>query len=330
MAAALEKVVLVTRKTRMQELVARYNTPDQAKFHVGQQLENYFARKKSVSLSGARSMAKEAVKQYVDEDEAYRPAVEGLLRQLETLDVEVQAIDRALVPTFLFTEHDIVLTLGQDGLVANCAKYAGAQPIVGVNPDPKRFDGVLLPFTVRDAVPAVEGLLKGRGKLCEVTLAEAVLNDGQRLLAFNDLFIGAKSHISARYRIRWDDRAEDQSSSGLIVSTGAGSTGWLSSMFNMAAGLAESTGGKPGQRPSLGWEDRDLFFVVREPFVSRTSAAGVVAGRVGEAHSLEIESLMAEGGVIFSDGVESDFLQFNSGALAVVRPAALRARLVVR
>jgi len=326
---ALDKVVIVTRKTRMQELVARYNTPDQAKFRVRQQLANYFSEKKSYSAKRALSMAEAAVQEYEDEDEAYRPAVDGLLRRLGKLDVEVQAIDRALVSTFQFTEHHVVLTLGQDGLVANCAKYAGAQPIVGVNPDPGRIDGVLLPFDLANAVAAVENVLQGRARFREATLAEAVLNDGQRLLAFNDLFIGAKSHVSARYRIRRGDEAEDQSSSGLIVSTGAGSTGWLSSMFNMAAGLVRSTGGKPGKAPKLGWEDRDLFFVVREPFVSRTSAAGIVAGKVSDSHPLEIESLMAEGGVIFSDGVESDFLEFNSGALAAIRPAARRARLAV-
>jgi NAD kinase len=324
----LEKVVVVTRKTRMQELVGRYNTPGQAKFHIRAQLENDLVARKHVPLQKARSMALGAADEYEKEDDAYQPVVRDLVRRLSELDVEVHPIDRTLVPTYLFTEHDIVLTLGQDGLVANCAKYAGSQPIVGVNPDPARFDGVLLPFRADDAVGAVESLLRGRARTREATLAEAVLNDGQRLLAFNDLFIGAKTHVSARYQIRWADRSENQSSSGVIVSTGAGSTGWLSSTFNMAAGL-EAGGGGTVARPSLRWEDRELFFVVREPFISRMSAAGVVAGRVGEDASLEIESQMSEGGVIFSDGVESDYLEFNSGALAAIRPAAQRARLVV-
>jgi len=42
-----------------------------------------------------------------------------------------------------------------------------------------------------------------------------------------------------------------------------------------------------------------------------------------------LESLMPSAGVIFSDGMESDFLQFNSGAIARVRAAEQRARLVV-
>ncbi len=323
-----EKVVVVTRRTRLQELVSRHNTPGQAKFYVGQQLENFYAAKKSVSSGEARARAKRAVADYQAEDDAYRPAVESVVRRLSEMDVRVETIDRALVPSYLFTERDVVMALGQDGLVANCAKYAAGQPIVGVNPDPARFDGTLLPFGVEEAAGAVAALLAGRARTREATLAEATLNDGQSLLAFNDLFIGARTHVSARYRIRVGGREESQSSSGVVVSTGAGSTGWLSSMFNMASGLAGGAGRVAP--PKLRWEDRELVFVVREPFVSRTSAAGVVAGRVQEGAALEIESLMSEGGVIFSDGVESDFLQFNSGALAAVRPAARRARLVVR
>jgi NAD kinase len=329
-APKLEKVVVVTRRTRMQELVSRYNTPEQAKFHIRSQLENDLVQRKKVPLGKARGLAGAAVASYQNEDDVYQPAVEALVRGLSHLDVEVHRIDRSLVPTYLFTEHDVVVALGQDGLVANCAKYAGSQPIVGVNPDPARFDGVLLPFQVGGAVAAVESVLRGRARLREATLAEAVLNDGQRLLAFNDLFIGAKTHVSARYQLRSGDRSENQSSSGVIVATGAGSTGWLSSTFNMAAGLARGSGGREGARPELRWEDRELFFVVREPFASKTSAIGIVSGKVGAGAPLEIESQMSEGGVIFSDGVESDFLEFNSGALASIGPAARRARLAVR
>jgi hypothetical protein len=38
---------------------------------------------------------------------------------------------------------------------------------------------------------------------------------------------------------------------------------------------------------------------------------------------------MAENGVIFSDGIEADFLQFNSGTIATIQPANRRGVLVV-
>jgi len=68
-------------------------------------------------------------------------------------------------------------------------------------------------------------------------MAQVLLNNGQRLLAVNDLFVGARTHVSARYRLRYKGLDEDQSSSGLIISTGAGSTGWYRSIPTGAAGI---------------------------------------------------------------------------------------------
>ncbi|MDY7227540.1 NAD+ kinase [Hyalangium rubrum] len=303
-----EKIVLVTRKTRLAELVERLNTRAQARFyleHAGQDFEDY-----------AR------------EDDTYRRALDALHGELG-LGLPVQQVDRALVPTFLFTGKELVVAVGQDGLVANVAKYVGSQPLVGVNPDPSRFDGVLLPFKVGEAHAAVRRTLEAKARVREVTLAEAALADGQRLLAFNDLFLGARTHVSARYRLRFEGAAEVQSSSGLLVSTGAGSSGWLSSVFTLVRRLTERTGGAPGNTWSMQWEDPRLAFVVREPFLSRHSSAELINGFVTAEHSLVVESRMPSGGVIFSDGVEEDFLAFNAGATAHIRPAAQRARLVV-
>ncbi len=138
-----------------------------------------------------------------------------------------------------------------------------------------------------------------------------------------------RSHVSARYVLRVDEKAEPQSSSGLLVSTGAGSTGWLSSVVNMAEGFARWTGGGLQHGIRLAWEDRRLVWVVREPFRSKQSGADLVAGWLDQGQELVIESLMPSGGVVFSDGVESDFLAFSSGAIARIGVAQQRARLVV-
>ena len=302
-----DKLVIVTRRTRLQDLIARFNTRGQAKFY----LEHA-----GVDFSD-----------YEREHDTYEAALERLRRDLE-FGVPRQFLDRDLVPTYTFGPGDLVVTLGQDGIVANTAKYAGAQPIVGVNPDPERFDGVLLPFTVNGTRAAVAACFETKARVRAVTLAEAKLQDGQRLLAFNDLFVGARTHVSARYRIRVGETDEKQSSSGVLVSTGAGSSGWMSSVFNMAAGVTTFAGGQRGKGKRLRWEDRRLLFAVREPFLSRHSTARLVAGLLDEQRELVIESQMPSGGVIFSDGVEADFLSFNSGAVAHIGPAAQRAMLV--
>src|SRR5215510_5866464 len=95
-----------------------------------------------------------------------------------------------------------------------------SQPIVAVNPEPGRFDGILLPFLPDQARSVVIKVMEANARFREVTLAEIKLQDGQRLLAFNELFIGARSHVSALYRITCGKKSEIQSSSGVLISTG--------------------------------------------------------------------------------------------------------------
>lgn len=293
-----EKIVLVTRKTRLEGLIERFNTRSQAKFyieHSGGDFDEFQA-----------------------EHDRYYKALARLQKGLKAL-ARVHVVERQFLPNFIFAETDLVVTIGIDGLVVNTAKYLSGQPIIAVNPDPERIDGILLPFTVEEGIAAARRALGGNLRTRTVSLAEARLNDGQRLFAFNDIFIGRSDHRSARYRIKFGGQVESQSSSGVIVSTGVGATGWLSSLFNMANGMNQYFGeGCRLTPPALQPADNTLVFVVREPFVSKTSAATIVCGEVTPSHPLVLESTMPDGGVIFSDGVLEDCLDFNAGRIAEI------------
>lgn len=329
-------IAIVTRPTRLEGLRRRWGTLGQAKFRMSQahaieaERRGESATRRGGKLKHARPVQAQQADfdEYEHEDDIYQRVIDDLQRELQ-FGMPIKLVDRAFLPNFDFGTCSVVVVVGQDGLVANAAKYVGDLPIVAVNPDPTRFDGVLLPFHRDQARAAVAQVLGGKFRTRAVTLAEALLNDGQRLLAFNDFFIGAGSHVSARYVLESGGQSEPQSSSGILVSTGAGSTGWLSSVFNMAAGVSQFLGGQTPERPSLAWEDRRLAWAVREPFVSRQSQANLVAGWIDEPQELIVESLMPEGGVIFSDGVEADFLPFTSGTIARVRVSEQRAHLVV-
>src|ERR1700690_1239567 len=145
-----KKLILVTRRTRLQELVERFNTRSQAKFYI-EHAGGDFA-------------------DYEREEEAYHQALDVLRRSLE-FGVPQQLVERSLVPTFQFQKEDLVVTLGQDGLVANTAKYVGNQPIVAVNPEPTRFDGVLLAFEPDQARAAVGRVMEAKASIREITLA---------------------------------------------------------------------------------------------------------------------------------------------------------------
>jgi NAD kinase len=331
------KIVIVTRPTQLADLQRKFATRSRAKFQVES------AKKRELLRAGAavatvEKLAAAAFREVDDAAEVYRRAVEQVHRGLEEggFDVPIQTIDRDFLPNFVFGPRDVVVTIGQDGIVANTAKYVMGRPIVAINPDPARFDGILLPFRAEQARSAVRAVLAGNARFREVTLAQATLADGQKLLGFNELFVGCRTHVSARYRMSMGRNNETQSSSGVLVCTGAGSTGWLSSVMNMAAGVSRTFGGQGGSAARgarlqlrLPWEDPRLVFVVREPFVSRSSHANLIAGLVEPGHELVIESDMASDGVIFSDGVEADFLEFNAGAIARLSAAPGKAMLAV-
>jgi hypothetical protein len=190
---------------------------------------------------------------------------------------------------------------------------------------------VLLPFTVPDLNLIIPEVFAHKRPVAEVTMAEAKLNTGETLCAVNDLFIGPRTHTSARYVIRSGNRSENHSSSGIIVSTGLGSTGWLRSILAGATGVASALSGrklKIGEAASVAWNADYLYFSVREPWPSKTSSAKLTFGKVTLGKPLVITSQMPEHGVIFSDGIEADFLRFNSGAEASINVAQRKGHLV--
>ncbi|MCG9534829.1 MULTISPECIES: sugar kinase [Providencia] len=299
------RFVLVMRKTRLQELIERFNTWPQAKFY----LEHNHVE----------------VSDYLNEHDLYQRQLiqaESILKS----SGRFQLLERKLLPSYQFSKHDIVIVIGQDGLVANTLKYLNGQPVIAINPDPERWDGQLLPFEIGQLQEVVMNTLKGKIEQKMVTFAQATTNDGQSLLAVNDLFIGPKSHTSARYLLNWNGEQEFQSSSGIIISTGLGSTGWFQSI--LAGAQAIMGGNNHPLAKGFGWGESKLQFSVREPFLSKTTGTRWVFGTIEPGSPLAVESLMPHNGVIFSDGIEDDFLQFNSGCIVTVKIADLQGLLV--
>ena len=295
----------------MDDLVARFNTVTQARFYV-EHLGADFS-------------------DYLKEDEQYKRALAEAERILGTLG-RLQVLDRVYLPNFIFGKDDAIVVVGQDGLVANTVKYSTSQPIVGVNPDPSRWEGILVPFAVSNLEQVVSEVLQNKRRTRRVTMARAELNDGQTLYAVNDLFIGVSSHTSARYTIRAHGHQEQHSSSGIIVSTGMGSTGWFKSLLAGALAISSDLVGRPlasELQSGFAWDADYLYYTVREPFPRKTSAASLVFGRVDRSEPLTLVSEMPDSGVIFSDGIASDFIAFNSGAQATIAPSERKGHLVI-
>lgn len=309
---AFEKIVIVTRKTELEELLARFNTVAQSRFyleHAGRDFEPI---------------------------EAAHARFHGVLNSIRSVlpkQLKQQVIERSFLPQFSFGEADLVVTVGADGLVVNVAKYLDQQPILPVNPDPAHIDGVLLPFTAQTFGRALSKALHRQQSIQAVSMAQARTQSGETLLGFNDLFIGARSHVSARYEMAQGEQRERQSSSGIIVSTGAGSSGWLQSIYAGASRVVTALGGQviaPPNGGRLAWDTEVLMYVVREPFPSKTTGTQLTFGTITRDTPLTITSHMTDNGVVFSDGIEADYLAFNAGTTATIELAERKAQLIVQ
>ncbi|WP_394749972.1 NAD(+)/NADH kinase [Spongiimicrobium salis] len=305
----LDKVIIIRDKTRLERLIERFNSKAQAKFYLERSGEDFeFYEKEHNTFYHSLGQVEKAIS--------------GLFKY--------KILFRSFLATYMFAEGDLIVVLGQDGLVANTAKYVNGLPIVALNPDEERYDGILLPYNPRTFLSAIKSWVNGSYESKKITMAKAQLNDGQELLAFNDFYIGAASHVSSRYHLEFKGERENQSSSGIIVSTGAGSTGWISSVFNMTNNVNQYFYSQKKEfSTGLNWEDDKLLFVVREPFLSKMSQIDLGYGIIQRGRKLKIESKMPAKGVIFSDGIEADFLNFNSGSIVEIGIAKEKANLIV-
>jgi hypothetical protein len=215
-----------------------------------------------------------------------------------------------------------VVAIGQDGLVANAAKYLAGQRVIGVDPNPGRNAGVLVPHRPSAAASLLQAAARGRAHVEARTMVSVELDDGQSLLALNELFLGHPRHQSARYRIAIgaSGRTERHSSSGVVVTTGTGASGW-------ARSIARERG--PGCPALPAPADPRLAFFVREAWPSPITGTELTAGLIEAGETLEITSELDEG-VIFGDGIEDDRLDFRWGLRARIRVSPRKLALVVR
>ena len=290
------RMVLITRETDYEMLVARHATRGQTEFFLR-------ARRQTVNESEQRHLALQA---------ALAELRAGIPRGWRVAQVRRADLDR-----FLFAPEDVVVAVGQDGLVANVAKYLTGQPVIGVNPEPDRNPGILVPHDVAGAIRLLAPAAAGQAATEERTMLRAELDSGQALLALNEVFVGHASHQSARYVIAQGERSEAQSSSGVIVASGTGATGW-------ALSIGRATGFDVALAPT----ERAAMFLVREPWPSLATGATIAAGRLSAGERLRVVSRMNEGGVVFADGMEQDRLPFGWGATLSVAVAEQRLRLV--
>ncbi|MEV6997958.1 hypothetical protein AB0N62_09720 [Streptomyces sp. NPDC093982] len=293
------RVVLVHRTTEYEELVARHGTHGQAAFFL---------------TSRGRDIAEVAERHH-----RTRRALADVTSAIP-LTWRQSRVERADLDRFLFAPEDVVVVVGQDGLVANVAKYLAGQPVLGIDSDPGRNPGVLVRHRPENTGPLLAAAQSARGTFDELTMVEAVADDTQRLVALNEIYLGAVGHQTARYRLGLEDDGgvvEAQASSGVLIGTGTGATGWIRSVWQERGGQL--------RLPSP-TEERLLWYV-REAWPSPATGTSRVAGELAAAARLHL-TVESERLVAFGDGMETDAVELTWGQTVRVGVCRERLRLV--
>ncbi|MFD4026647.1 hypothetical protein ACFWRV_24510 [Streptomyces sp. NPDC058576] len=294
------RAVLVHRRTEYEELLTRHGTHGQAAFFLS-------SRGRSID---------EVARRHEDTRQALREVAAAVPLTWRSTRVERADLDR-----FLFAPEDVVVVVGQDGLVANTAKYLAGQPVVGIDTAPGRNPGVLVRHRHADAAALLRAATAPGGTADELTMVEAVADDTQRLLALNEIYLGPPGHQTARYRLGDDGESatdEAQASSGVLVGTGTGATGWLRSLW------LERGSALPLPAPC----DPRLLWFVREAWPSPATGTSRVAGELGHGQGLRL-TVESDRLVVFGDGMESDALELTWSQSVRLGIAERALRLVI-
>jgi hypothetical protein len=277
------RLVLIYRRSELVELTERHGTLGQVEFYL---------KSRGRSLDEVR-LRHEATTQARDTILAAVPS-----------EWAVASVERTDLPRFLTQAEDRIVVVGQDGLVANAAKYLSAQVVIGVDPLKGINPGTLVRHSPAEGAALM--LAPEKARVADLTMVRASFDDGQELTALNEIYIGHVSHQTARYELapplsepsKRDERPvrELQASSGVVVGTGTGATGWC-------AALSGDRGGRMLPSPS----QRRLAWFVREAWPSPSTGRTFTEGVIDQGEELAM-TVQSDQLVVFGDGIEMDRL----------------------
>jgi len=208
---------------------------------------------------------------------------------------------------------DLIIAIGGDDHFKYVSHFIDNELLMGINSDPVTSEGALNYFTIEGISKVIERIKQGDFETEEWTRLEAIINSRAVEPATAEYFLGelerpAMSHYVLYHRDKFHrDKVEEQKCSGLLVVTGAGSSGW----YDSACRYLYESGNRFPKTANF------ARFLATEPHRGRLSGYNMAEGIIEEGEELIIKSLSKGKAVISPDCLERH--NFERGKVAVVR-----------
>lgn len=231
------------------------------------------------------------------------------LHELKKLFEEKQFVSRNDLTKRIVYNKDLVISLGGDNHFQYITHFVDSELIMGINSDPLASEGALTYFTTKNFERILKKLQNDKFEVEEWTRLEAKLNGSKVERATDSYFLGEYSRIKASTHIlEFRGKKERQKCAGLIVATGAGSTGW----FNSACRYIHHKGKKFPKTKKC------AEFLVTEAYRGKINKYSMLSGTIKKDDELIVHSLNDDKGILIADSMNAEH-NFNEGAKAVIR-----------
>jgi len=210
------------------------------------------------------------------------------------------------------TSYSLIISFGGDNSFTYTSHYAGDTPIIGINSDPLRSVGALCMWSSKDLEETIETILKEEYEIENWTRLKTTINDEKITSATSEYYFGEKQRKDmSRNTIEYRGKEYEQKSSGIIIATGAGSTGW----YNSANRFLFPEGN------TFTKTEKKAVFINTEPYAYTRKIGELYAGEIREGEKLIIHSLNDEGGTVSCDSWEEyDFIRGKTAVIEIGEP----------
>ena len=145
----------------------------------------------------------------------------------------------------------MIIAIGGDGTTLSASHFISDKPLLSVNSSPHTSEGAITTISFENLEEKLEEI-KEKIETEKMERIKVSINGKPiNLLALNEVFIAnEKAYLISKYKLKFQGKEEIQKSSGLIFSTGTGSTAWF-----------KSAGGQP-----FSPQEKFIKMIVREPY----------------------------------------------------------------